>query len=126
MAVMALTRENFDEVIQSNEMVVVDFWAKWCSPCLAFAPLFEEVSTRHPDVIFAKVDIDEEANLAADFQVRSIPLIMIFRREFAVFSEPGAQTATSLHALVNDAKKIDLTHLREAVEGKQGEGEQKK
>jgi len=123
---MALTRENFDEVIQNNEMVVVDFWAKWCKPCLAFAPIFEEVSTRHPDVIFAKVNIDEEADLAADFQVRSIPLIMIFRREFAVFSEAGAQTATSLHALVNDAKKIDLTHLREAVEGKQGEGEQKK
>lgn len=111
-SIITLTQHNFDEVIQNNDVVVVDFWAKWCGPCLSFAPIFEQVSNNHREVVFAKVDIDAEVELASDFNVRSIPFIMIFRREFAVFAEAGVQTATNLDILVNEAKKIDLAKLR--------------
>lgn len=113
MDIINLNKANFDEAIQNTDVVVADFWASWCGPCLAFSPIFEQVSKLHPDVLFAKINIDEEPELASDFNVRSIPLIMIFRREFAVFSEPGVQTATSLDALVKEAKKIDLVSLRQ-------------
>jgi len=113
MASISLNAHNFDETIQRNDVVVVDFWAKWCGPCLAFAPIFEQVSLKHPDVVFAKVDIDAEPALANDFNVQSIPLLMIFRREFAVFSEPGMLSATNLHELVLEAKQIDIAILRE-------------
>lgn len=119
MATLSLTYQQFDEVVQSNDLVVVDFWAKWCGPCLAFSPIFENVSERHPDAIFAKVNIDEEIELAQDFAVRSIPFLMIFRREFAVFAEAGAQTATQLDALVNEAKKIDITSLRQQIQNQE-------
>src|SRR5579872_6086865 len=106
MSVIILTQHNFDDTIQNNDLVIVDFWAKWCGPCLAFAPLFEQVSNMHPEVIFAKVDIESEIQLANDFNIQSIPFLMIFRREFAIFAEAGVQTVTSLHALVEEAKKV--------------------
>jgi thioredoxin len=118
MAVITLSAQNFDEIIQKNDVVVVDFWAKWCGPCLAFSPIFEQVSLRHLDVVFAKVDIDEEVELATDFNILSIPFLMIFRREFAVFAEAGMQSQSSLDALVQEAKKLDLAQLRKQVEGK--------
>ncbi|MBN9287076.1 MAG: thioredoxin [Gammaproteobacteria bacterium 39-13] len=119
MSIITLTQHNFDEVIQNNDVVVVDFWAKWCGPCLAFSPVFEQISKHHEDVIFAKVDIDAEIALANDFNIRSIPFLMIFRREFAVFAEAGVQTATALDALVNDAKKIDLAKLRAQLQNEE-------
>lgn len=122
MAVHTLTSENFDETIQSHDLVVVDFWAKWCGPCLAFAPVFEAVSARHPDAFFAKIDIEHEKQLAEDFAVRSIPTLMIFRREFAVFAEAGVQTQESLHNLVLDAKKIEIQALRDQIAGENDPG----
>tara|TARA_R110002110_G_scaffold404606_1_gene623046 strand:- start:50191 stop:50559 length:369 start_codon:yes stop_codon:yes gene_type:complete len=115
MPVRDLSFKDFDSTVQSNDLVVVDFWATWCGPCLAFAPIFEEVSTLHPDAVFAKVNIEKETQLAEDFSVRSIPMLMIFRREFAVFVESGIQTKTSLNELISEAKKIDIQALREQV-----------
>lgn len=115
MAVQELTQKEFDNTIQSNDLVVVDFWAKWCGPCLAFAPVFEKVSEMHPDVVFTKVDIEQEKQLAEDFAVRSIPTLMIFRREFAVFAEAGIQTQESLNNLIKDAKKISIEDLRKQI-----------
>jgi thioredoxin 1 len=115
MAVCDLIYDDFDKTVQSNDLVIVDFWATWCGPCLAFAPIFEEVSELHPDAVFAKVNIEKETQLAEDFSVRSIPMLMIFRREFAVFVESGIQTKTSLNELILEAKKIDIQALREQV-----------
>lgn len=115
MAVIDITAENFDTIIQNNDVVVVDFWAKWCGPCMAFAPVFEEVSLEHPEVVFAKVNIEEEGQLAEDFNIRSIPMLMIFRGEFAVFAESGVQTGASLTALVAQAKELDIEELRAQV-----------
>lgn len=115
MSVIDIKTDQFDSVIQSNALVVVDFWAKWCGPCLAFAPIFEEVSLIHPDVVFGKVNVEEESQLAEDFNVRSIPMLMIFRGEFAVFAESGVQTSATLDSLVSEAKKIDIAALRESI-----------
>lgn len=121
MGVVNLTAENFDETIQDNDCVIVDFWAKWCGPCLAFAPVFESLSEKHPQVVFAKVDIEKETTLADDFQIRSIPFLMIFRREFAVFAESGTQTQKSLDDLIAQAQAIDLAALRQSVPTSKGE-----
>lgn len=115
MPILSLSEENFDTTIQNNAVVVVDFWAKWCGPCVAFSPIFEEVSVDHPDVLFAKVNIEEAPALAEDFNVQSIPFIMIFRGEFAVFAQAGVQTRRSLGALVKEAKEIDLAALRQSL-----------
>lgn len=117
MAVITLNSADFDACIQNNPVVVVDFWAKWCGPCLAFAPVFEEASKTHPDVVFAKIDVESEQQLAQDFNVRSIPMLMIFRHEFAVFAESGVQTLESLDELISEAKKIDIEALRAQIDG---------
>lgn len=102
---------NVDEVVRNQDVTVIDFWAPWCGPCLAFEPVMEQVSKQHPEVCFAKVNIDEQKQLADDFGVRSVPMIMIFRREFVVFAESGTQTQESLKDLIAQAQKIDLDTL---------------
>jgi thioredoxin 1 len=117
MAVKELNEENFDATIQGNDCVIVDFWAPWCGPCRAFGPTFEKASEKHEDVVFAKVNIDDFPRLASDFNIRSIPSLMIFKREFAIFSQAGAQTETGLDQLIKDAKNVDINELRKQKEG---------
>jgi thioredoxin 1 len=90
MAVVELTKENFEQVITSNPMVIVDYWAPWCGPCRGFAPVFEGVAEENPDVVFAKVNTDEEQEIAQHFQIRSIPTLMVFKEQVVVFSQAGA------------------------------------
>lgn len=116
MSIIYLNEKNFDETVQNHDLVVVDFFATWCAPCMAFNPVLEQLSLEHPEVVFAKVDIDAEPALANDFNVRSIPLVMIFRREFAVLHHAGLQTAQSLKELIEQAKKIDIQSLREKID----------
>lgn len=118
MDVVSLTHKDFDKAIQEHDCVVVDFWASWCGPCKMFEPTYKKVSEKHPDVLFAKVDIEEEQQLAQDFQVRSIPYVMVFRGEFAVYAESGTQTQQSLNDIIEQAKKIDLDELRQSVQQK--------
>ena len=126
MAVVELTKENFEEVVTSNSTVIVDYWAPWCGPCRGFAPVFEKVSEQHPDVVFAKVNTDEEQEIAAHFQIRSIPTLMVFRDQIIVFSQPGALPQNALEQVVSRAKDLDMNEVRaelqkqESAQGAQG------
>ena len=115
MAVVELTKENFEEVITSNATVIVDYWAPWCGPCRGFAPVFEKVSEANPDVVFAKVNTDDEQEIAAHFQIRSIPTLMVFRERIIVFSQPGALPQGSLEQVVAKAKSLDMDEVRKQI-----------
>jgi thioredoxin 1 len=116
MAVVELTKENFEQVVTSNSTVVVDYWAPWCGPCRGFAPVFEKVSEAHPDVVFAKVNTDEEQEIAAHFQIRSIPTLMVFRDQVIVFSQPGALPQGAFEQVVAKAKGLDMDEVRKQIE----------
>ena len=112
MATVDLTKENFEQVVTSNATVIVDYWAPWCGPCRGFAPVFEKVSEMHPDVVFAKVNTDEEQEIAAHFQIRSIPTLMVFREQVIVFSQPGALPQGAFEQVVSKAKALDMEEVR--------------
>ena len=115
MAVVELTKENFEQVITSNSTVIVDYWAPWCGPCRGFAPVFERVAEANPDVVFAKVNTDEEQEIAAHFQIRSIPTLMVFREQIIVFSQPGALPQGSFEQVVAKSKTIDMDEVRKQI-----------
>lgn len=115
MAVVELTKENFEEVVTSNATVIVDYWAPWCGPCRGFAPVFEKVSEANPDVVFAKVNTDEEQEIAAHFQIRSIPTLMVFRDQIIVFSQPGALPQGAFEQVVAKAKTLDMDEVRRQI-----------
>ena len=122
MAVVELTKENFEQVVTSNPTVVVDYWAPWCGPCRGFAPVFEKVSEQHPDVVFAKVNTDDEQEIAAHFQIRSIPTLMVFREQIIVFSQPGALAQGSFEQVVSKAKALDMDEVRKQIGDQAEEG----
>jgi len=105
---ITITSANFEEIITKNDMVVIDFWAQWCQPCLAFAPIFEQVASQYPDVIFGKVNTEEAQDLAAEFAIRSIPTLMIFRQKVLLFNESGMLPAAALKDLIEQAKALDM------------------
>ena len=113
MAVIELTKELFESTIQNNDIVLIDFWAEWCGPCLAFAPTFEAASEQHPDVVFAKVNTEQEFELAAYFNIRSIPTLIAFREQIGVFGQPGALPPQTLEELISSIKKLDMDAVRE-------------
>ncbi|MGB5728512.1 MAG: thioredoxin domain-containing protein, partial [Thiogranum sp.] len=90
MAAIELTNENFKNTIDNNDVVLIDFWASWCGPCQSFGPVFEAASEKNPEMVFAKVNTEEQMELAAHFQVRSIPMLAIFKEQIMVFAQPGA------------------------------------
>lgn len=123
MATVELTRDNFEDVVNNNPFVVVDFWAPWCGPCRSFAPIYEEVSERYPDVVFAKVNTEEQQELAAHFQIRSIPTLMLFREQVILYAQPGALPANQLSDLIEKASEIDMAEVhREIAEEQQQKG----
>ncbi len=115
MAVVELTKDNFEQVVTSNDFVIVDFWAPWCGPCRSFAPTYEKVSEDHPDVVFAKVNTEEEQEIAGHFQIRSIPTLMIFRDKIIIFSEAGALPESGFRELVAKAGELDMDEVRRQV-----------
>lgn len=124
MAYVELTKENFEEVITSNDLVVVDYWADWCGPCKTFGPIFEKVSEDFPDAIFAKVDTQNEQEIASWFQIRSIPTLMIFREKVIVFSQPGALPEGALREIIGKAKSLDMAEVHRQVAEQQAKKEQ--
>jgi thioredoxin 1 len=115
MAVVELTKENFEQVVTSNATVIVDYWAPWCGPCRGFAPVFERVAEKHADVVFAKVNTDDEQEIAAHFQIRSIPTLMVFRDQVIVFSQPGALPQGAFEEVVEKAKALDMDAVRKQM-----------
>jgi thioredoxin 1 len=116
MPVVELTKENFEQVVTSNPTVVVDFWAPWCGPCRGFAPIFDKVAEANPDAVFAKVNTDEEQEIAAHFQIRSIPTLMVFREQIIIFSQPGALPQNALEQVVSRAKALDMNEVRAQIQ----------
>lgn len=112
MATMELTNENFQETINDNAVVLIDFWASWCGPCKSFEPVFEAASEKNPDMIFAKVNTEEQMELAAHFQVRSIPMLAIFKEQILVFAQPGALPASAVDQLIEQVRELDMDKVR--------------
>ena len=112
MATVELTKDNFEPTVMGNDMVIIDFWATWCGPCKSFAPVYEQMSEKFPDVVFAKVNTEEEQELAAHFQIRSIPTLMIFREQIILFSQPGALPGNALEEIISKAKQLDMDEVR--------------
>ncbi len=116
MATIALTKENFNDTIVNNNTVIIDFWASWCGPCKSFAPTFESASENHSDVVFAKVNTEEEQELAQACNIRSIPTLMIFREQILLFSEAGALPPAQLEDIIDKTQALDMDQVRADIE----------
>jgi len=121
MATVELTKDNFEEVVTTNDMVLVDFWAPWCGPCKGFAPIYEAASEQYKDVVFAKVNTDEQQELAGHFAIRSIPTIMLFREQVMLFSQPGSLPAAGLESVITQARELDMEEIRKEIAEEQAQ-----
>ncbi|HKB72874.1 MAG TPA: thioredoxin [Burkholderiales bacterium] len=115
MATIALTKDNFEQVVNGNDMVLVDFWAPWCGPCKGFAPVFEASSEKHTDVVFGKVNTDDEQDLAASFNIRSIPTLMFFREKVILFSQAGALPGSALEQVITQGRELDMAMVHKEI-----------
>jgi thioredoxin 1 len=114
-ATLALTKDNFKDKIEKGGIVFIDWWADWCGPCKAFAPVYEKVAEANPDITFAKIDTDKEQELAAAFGIRSIPTLMIFREGIPLFAQPGALPQQALEELVEKVRALDMEEVRRSI-----------
>jgi thioredoxin 1 len=115
MATIELTTQNFNQTIESNDVVIVDFWAPWCGPCRMFAPTFEAVSEQYPHVVFAKLNTEEQQEIAAAFNIRSIPTLMVFREKVIIFSQAGMLPRSQLEQVVQRSLEVDMAKVHAEV-----------
>ena len=124
MATVELTRENFDDVVTKNDMVVIDFWAPWCGPCKSFGPIFEAASEKHGGIVFAKVNSDDQQELAAAFNIRSIPFVMLLREKVVLFAQAGAIPAEGLESVIDQARALDMAQVHKEIAEQQAQQQQ--
>ncbi|MBW5420337.1 thioredoxin [Streptomyces sp. BG9H] len=124
-ATLELTKENFDQTVTDNEFVLIDFWASWCGPCKQFAPVYEKAAEANPDLVFAKVDTEAQPELAAAFNIQSIPTLMIVRDQVAVFAQPGALPEAALTDVIGQARNLDMDEVRRQVAEEQAKQQEK-
>ncbi|MHB1596453.1 MAG: thioredoxin [Streptosporangiaceae bacterium] len=119
MATVELTAQNFDEIVGGADMALVDFWAAWCGPCRMFGPIFDRASSKHTDLVFAKVDTEAQPDLAQAFGISSIPTLMVIRDKVILYAQPGALPETALEELIEQARKVDMDEVRAGIESDQ-------
>ena len=122
MALENLTTENFNDKVSSSEIVILDFWAPWCGPCRQFAPIFEKVAGEYPDILFGKVNTEEEQAIAGHFQIQSIPTVIVLRDNIALFQQPGMIPEEGLHDIIKQVQALDMDEVRKEIEKQQQNG----
>jgi len=119
MAIIDATKATLEGLITGNDIVVVDFWAPWCGPCRQFAPVYDSMSEQYPEIVFSKVNTEEEQELAAHFQIRSIPTLMVFREQIIVYSQPGAIPPAGLTSVIDKVNELDMDQVRKDIKAEQ-------
>ncbi len=126
MATVNVTKEDFEDLINNNDFVIIDFWAPWCGPCKSFGPVYEKLSEKYTDIVFAKVNTEEQQELAGSFNIRSIPTLMIMRDQIILYSEAGALPESQFEQLINQAQSLDMDQVRKEIEAQQQQAQQSK
>ncbi len=116
MSTTEITSQNFNSIIENNDIVVLDAWAAWCGPCRSFAPIYEAASERHPDVLWGKLDTENQREIAAAFNIRSIPTVMVFRQGVLLFQQPGVIPAAGLDELIGKVRELDMEAVHKEIE----------
>jgi thioredoxin len=117
-ATIEITEENFNDTVKNNETVLIDFWAEWCGPCRNFSPIYEKISNKNPEIIFGKINTENEQGLAQSFNITSIPTIMVIKEGVILYANPGSLGEKELQNLINKVREINMVDVKKSLESK--------